>query len=254
MHDKVPGPIRTDQLGDLTEPQKLLIAEVIEHQFPGSRLESSPFTPLVVNQRRVETSDRLVSAGDAQDLDGFFSLVNEAIQDRLTRENIAETDRPIYVEAYPPEDIRSEAITFKLIKREPATTSQGKQMNHGRQDWRPKLREIVSDPSHPNKKLYVYGLLHDNVIELCCWARTNKAANARALWLERLMDDYRWFLKYRGVSELRYEGRLADQHTETAENKLHSRPLRYYVRTERISTWSANIVTQLLLGVTISDS
>tara|TARA_R110002020_G_scaffold268819_4_gene484142 strand:- start:19868 stop:20638 length:771 start_codon:yes stop_codon:yes gene_type:complete len=254
MADKVnPTNIRTEQLDEILQNNPFLVSKIIEQYYPATKLNrSGPFIPNSVNGRAVNIVDRLMTGGFSQDIDGFYNLIKLAIDDYLTRQNITDDNKVIFTENFTPQQFRSETISVKLVSREPGTTSQGKQMNRGRQNWRPELREIIDDPDHPNKKLRIYGQWFDNVIELCCWARTNKAANARALWLEQLMEDYMWFFKYEGVSAIRYEGRLADAYENIGDNAVHSRQLRYYVRTERITTVSEFVVQQILLNVALS--
>jgi len=251
-----PTAIRTDQLDEILENNPTIITDIIERFYPATRLkQEQQFVPVVYDGRnRAHVMDRLVSGGLSKDIDGVYSLIGQAINDKLTRERISAADRPIYTEDFNPENFRAETITASLISREPGTTSQGKHMNQGRQEWRPSLREMIDDPDHPNKKLRIYGQWFDNVIELCCWARTNKTANYRALWLERLMEDYMWFFKYEGVSGMRFNGRLADGFEDIGDNSVHSRRLRYYVRTERITTVSEFVVKEILLKVFAAET
>jgi len=219
---------------------------IIERVYPGSTLSGTQ-VPAFVDGRDVRITDRLLSVGDAQDINGFYSLMKEAIDDRLSRENIADRDKVKWTHEYPFDESRSEVITYKLISRCPGTTSQGKQMNKRRQDWRPKFRETLDDPDHTNKKLFVYGQVYDNLVELCCWAQTNKTADARALWLESLVDEYKWFIKYKGIAEVRYQERLADTFKAIGDNEWHGRPLRYFVSTEKITRYSQFVVRDLVV-------
>ena len=248
-----PGNIHDELIDDLLERNPTFIQELVECVTGPIKMHGAQ-VPVSVNGRDVKMNPHLMSTGDAKDIDGFYLLVQEVIADRLARENIAAEHRPIFTEENPPTDARSEVITFKLLSRCPGVISQGKQLAPGRQEWKGRHRDIMPDPDHPNKKLHIYSQVFDNVIELCCWAKTNKVANARALWLERLIADYTWYFKLSGVAQVRFHERTADMHeaNDTDGNKIFSRPLKFYVRTERISNVSEYVLGDILLKTTVA--
>jgi hypothetical protein len=250
-HGQIPiSPTDNPAIDKLLEHNYELLVDIIEGIAGGTTLKPSDFVPKYVKGRRVESTSRLQSGGNAKDIDEFYTLLQSALQDKQDRDNIVADDRVTLIHEYPPSEIRTELITYRLISRSCATTSQGHPMNKGRSDWKPKLRDVVPDPVHPNKKLLISGQLFDNLIELCCVARTAKVADQRALWLEDLMHQYAWFFTYQGVGQVLYMGRETDSHLEVGGNKLHSRPLRYFVQTEKIFSSSEYTLADLFIRVT----
>jgi len=253
--EKENNPFVNDELLEQLEQRADQITfNIVEGYFPTSTLKQGAQAPLYVKGRDVRFSERLTSRGAAKDIDGFFLLLKEALDDRLARENVTAENKLIFTHEYPFEESRAETITYKIIKRQPGTLSQGKQMNAQRQDYRMKLRTVIDDPDHANKKLYIYGQSYDNLVELSCWARTSKVVDARALWLENLIDEYKWFFKLEGVPEIRYEERLADTFKIVGNNGWHGRPLRYFVGTEKTSRCSSFVIRDLVMKVLTRNS
>ena len=246
--------IEIDKVQELFDNNPTLVNKLIERWYSSDTLPPNQFVPKSVDGRRSDYFDRLLSGEEAKNLNEFYVLVNEAINDRLDRENVPQDERLIFTEAWPPDAIKTETITYRLLERSPGTVSQGKLMNKEKQNWKPMLRQVLHDPDHPNKKLYIYGQWLDNMIELCCWARTSKVANARALWLEDLMEEYSWFFSYKGVSSVRFEGRGADSYQNINDNALHCRPLRYFVRTDRITKLSEFVINKILVNTFIDNN
>lgn len=248
--------INTELLEEFVTNNFHIITNIIEEQLGKTTLKSAQqYVPLSVKGRDVKDLRSILSRSPAVNINEVKGLIDQAINLQLTRDNVAEQNKLIFTQKGNPEEIRSETITWQLIQRKVGTTSQGKQMNERRHNYRPLLREIVYDPDVPNKKLYVYGQWFDNVIELCCWARSNEVADKRALWLEQLMQDYAWFFLYKGVSKMRYEGRMTDFEVDigkTEGNKLYGRPLRYYIRTERISHLSTYTLADVLINTRVT--
>lgn len=118
-------------------------------------------------------------------LDRFFELAGEII--KSAQKNIKESSQVYLVEEYPPEDFASygdEVISFKVIERKPG-------MMDKKGTSRPQRKSRYSyeylDENQPNKIITVETRPVDHVIEFCCWAKNNKIANKRALWLEKLL-------------------------------------------------------------------
>ena len=106
-----------------------------------------------------------------------------------------------------------------------------------------------------DKKL-VMGQFYDNMVEFTCWAQTNKAANARALWFEDLMLTYHWYFKWMGVQEVFFVRRLADNQLDgrLGGNTLKSRKLRYFVRTDRTYSLEEKTLRDIVLKVGVKST
>lgn len=186
----------------------------------------------------------------AADLQDFYQLLSKVMTQQQAMEGAAKTVK--LVEEYSPTVLQGEIITFALRKREPATFSQDSPFG-GVKNYKPILRETFPDPKTPGYLILVFGLLFDNLVELTCWALTNKAANLRALWLEDLILRHTWFFRQGGISQLLYFGREADGHLEVGGQRFHYRRLLYYVRTEKLYTITEKTIEDLLVVLKASS-
>ena len=100
-----------------------------------------------------------------------------------------------------------ETISIRLVRREPGRFSEGRPYEGDVRNLRPILRQVYDDPENPGYKRAEMGYWYDNTVRFTCWARTNKEADARALWFEALMEDYKWFYRLRGVNRVLFHGR-----------------------------------------------
>ena len=194
---------------------------------------------LAINAAELGASPRLRTPYPAQDIDGFFRLVGRAISAQQEAEGVQ--NPIIYTEEMPENDdnISSEVITYSVNMRKPGAAEQmgqgsimGDRVTRARKRM---FREAFDDPDHPGLKVYTYGQEFDNRVEFKIWAKTNKTANARAMWFENFMETWRWYFEASGVKMVLYEGRDADIHLSPENRKLVCRPLIYYVRTEKIT-------------------
>ena len=214
-----------------------------------------------------EVSDNL-TLWPAVDIDGFFDLVKDAVDDYQERKDISSQNKVIFSEEEPryhsdKQDVGvyTEYITFKLIERMPGKVQAGRMglgrmSKDGRREWAPQPRYIKKNTNDFLQREIVMGQFFDNVVEFTCWAQTNKSANARALWFQDLMAIYRWFFKAEGVSEVLFNERLEDESLDgkVGANNLKCRKLRYYVKTDRTFTIREAILRELIVNITPSTS
>jgi len=199
----------------------------------------------------------------AVDLPGFYALVKTAIEDIQERAGTSSQARVLFSEEEPQFHADrqqtgsiTEYISFRLIDRIPGKVSGGRHgaRTHGedgRREWVPRLRYIKQEPGEILTKTLVMGQFFDNVVEFSCWAQSNKAANARALWFQDLMSSYRWFFKASGVSEVYFVQQMEDNSFdgENGANKLKQRRLLFMIRTDRTFTLEESVLRQLLVKV-----
>lgn len=253
------GNIKDSELDEILETEVgYIVSSLIENMSirtsAQSTIEQGALAPKKVEGRDVDMVGRLRSPGGVKDIDGFYLLLQQAIEDKLDRQHIAEADRPIFTEDFNPDEIRAETITVCLKGRKPMSTGQGKHGSGGSQEWKARLRGIYDDPTKPNKKLYIFGRRYDNRVRIECYARTNKVANVRALWLEALMDEYMWFFRYEGCGQIRYDGRDEDGHKVIgSDNKLICRPLNYYIMTEKLFEISEYVMRSLIIKARLAE-
>ena len=117
----------------------------------------------------------------------------------------------------------------------------------------PRAWRNEEDPENPGYRRAVLGYWYDNMLTLTAWARTNKAANERALWLENVMEEYTWFFVYSGSQRVLYQGRRAEKLTEVENNKIYGRPIDYFVKTEKLRTVSTKTLEEIVVNLGISS-
>ena len=208
---------------------------------------------LAQNAADLAADPRLRTPFPAQDIDGFFRLVGQAINAQQTAEGV---QNPLkYTEDMPENDdnISGEVISYCVKERRPGAFEQVKQgaafMDRTARTRKKVFRESYDDPEHPGLKVYTYGQEYDNMVEFKIWAKTNKTANARAMWFEDFMEQWRWYFEASGVKRINYEKRGEDMHLSPENVKLVCRPLYYYVRTEKVT-----VVREYMLRSLVVDT
>ena len=69
-----------------------------------------------------------------------------------------------------------------------------------------------------------------HIIEFSCWSKSNRLANNRAIWLEKLLINNSWRYQTQGVERFYWEGRGPDTYMTSGEQRLFYRPMRFFVR------------------------
>jgi len=223
---------------ELTETEvKVLVQEVFENS--------------LVDPDVKRVADRSKTIGNSKSLREFYELVGQSIDNYEKRESVSVEHKIIFTEEEPDISSSTETVTYSLISREPGAFSQGAPLEGKVRNMRPMFREEGDDPENPGYRFMVLGYWHDNVVRLTCWARTNKAANARAEWLENLMEEYSWWYKAQGVNRVIFLGRRADIVVNIDNNKWYGRPIDYFVRTEQLRVFKEKTIEQILVNYTI---
>jgi len=230
--------LRTDILGTeiTTEPDRIKV--IVETQF-NELIRSSEF------------NERMKTPGKAKNIVEAMELVGEAIEDYQERTNKNADARVFFTYHKPDTDTKLEAISVHLIDREPGVMSRTSlKARHGAdkvRNLRPLTREITDDPDNPGYKRAILGYFYDNTIRLTCWARTNKAALERMMWLEEVMEQYQWFFQISGVSRVLYDGRGDDEVVVTSNNKIYGVSMDFFVRTERLRAISQKTLEEIYI-------
>lgn len=157
-------------------------------------------------------------------LDKFYSTLQDLLADAQKRE----TDPVSIVQEYPPEPFQSdEIITWRLISRKPAMMNR---KGTGRPQAKFRSMDTITTAALPNHTYIIRNRPLDHILEFTCWGKSNKIANRRALWLEKLLISWAWVFYAIGVEDFRFDGRLADLYQRVGEAKLYARPLRFKMR------------------------
>jgi hypothetical protein len=184
------------------------------------------------------------------DLPEFFTLLNQVIEQKQIQEGVAS---PVHLlEDYPPIDASQPIITYGLSRREPGLFSNHQPFAGGVKNYRPEFREAFEDPLNPGYLIVVMGQWFDNLVDLVCWAQTNKEANRLVDWLEDLMLSNTWFFRMKGITQLLYWGRQEDSKIDRGNIRFMARPLQYYIRTEKLLTISQKTIETILVNLDLA--
>ena len=183
--------LRTDILPELLTSESKRV--IIRNQF-GSILNTAD---------QISKIDRLRTPGPAKNLNEFYQLVQNALVDYEKRQNIIEDGKIFFTseDIDAPKD-KNITIAFSLVKRVPGSYSRGAPFEGDIANQKPILREVVDDPENPGYKRAIMGYWHDNQVRFTVLARTNKAANDKALWFENIMQEYSWYFTSQGVARV----------------------------------------------------
>lgn len=196
---------------------------------------------------------RATTFGNTKSLLDFYDLVRQTIEDYESRAGTPQGNRVKFTEEEPDVKSQSESIVFSLIERKPGQFAQGSPMSRNHSNYRPMMREEYQDPDNPGYKCVVNGYYYDSIVRFTAWAKTNKAANTRAMWFEDLMEEYSWWYKLQGVDRVLFWGRNSDQVIVVNDNKWYGRPMDYFVRTEKIRTFKQKTLEEILIKLSVTQ-
>jgi hypothetical protein len=182
-------------------------------------------------------------------LPGFFEIAASLIADAQTRAGTTGDNQVKLSEEYPPEEFQSfgdELICFRVLKREPAnmnTKATGRPQRSS--SW---YYETYS-AKYPNKVIVVESRPIDHIIEFSCWAKTNRLANARALWLEQLFINHAWAFQVKGAERFFWRDRGPDTYMTSNGQRLFYRPINFFLRYREFEVKATPMLTGFTLEV-----
>jgi len=177
------------------------------------------------------------------DLPRFFSIAADLIKDAQTRAGA--TTFVQLTEEYPPEpfdDIGDEVIVYRVLRREPAKMNA---KGTGRPHRKSTHYYDVISPEYPNKAVVIESRPVDHLIEFSCWGKSNKLANARALWLEKLFVNHAWAFTVQGVERFFWKDRGPDTYMTSGGQRLFYRPVNFFMRLREFEVKATSLVRQI---------
>lgn len=195
-----------------------------------------------------------VTPHPAKNIIEVMDLIKNAFEDYDKRTHVSEDAKVVISYEDPDRQAAFETVTIKLDKRQPGMYGQGKPFANTVKQLKPILREELDDKDNPGYKRAILGQWYDNSLLLTAWARTNKAANERALWIENVMEEYSWYFGYMGVSRPPiYQGRKEERTLNVEGNRYYGRPIEYYIRTEKIRTVSQKELEEVVIRMALAS-
>lgn len=236
--------LRTDILSEeiKTDPTRIKI------------FAETQFINILNSSQKLDSLGKTKTPGPAKNIVEVMDLLRQAIEDYEKRERINEDAKVHFLYENPDREAELESISCSLTERNPGMFAQGRPNESPVRQLRPLLRELLPDPDNPGYRRAVLGQFYDNTLTLTCWARTNKQANERALWLETVMEEYRWFFVYSGVNRVEYQGRRQEEVRQISNNKIYGRPIDYYVRTEKLRSVSQKELEEICVRLATVNS
>ena len=183
---------------------------------------------------------------------GFFDLVQNAIRSRENSDGVPDDKRLLIVANDPPEEIDTEAITYFLSARKRGKFSRGTAGSGGVTEVSSHVRSIQQHPEHLGEKLVTMGRFFDNWITFNVYARDDLTALKRVLWLEDVMDTFRWYFRVHGIQQVIEEGVGEKKHVTIGELELTKYPMSYFVRTEDTYQFGSQELKRIELDVDVS--
>ena len=179
----------------------------------------------------------------------FYELAADLVANAQDRAGILEGKRVKMIEEYPPEpfnDYGDEVITFRLLKREPAKmNTKGTARPHRKSTY---SYDVVRE-QNPNKVIVIESRPIDHLIEFNCWAKNNKLANSRALWLEKLFINHAWAFEVQGCERFYWRDRGPDTYTTTGGQRVFYRPVNFFVRFREFEVKAHPQIKQILFDI-----
>lgn len=219
---------------------------IIRDDLPSSEtLESSILAPVSINVEPLvdygfplDRAERSKSPNAARDVDTFHIVLEKIVNAAQQADGVSPGRIEVLLH-HPDKKFSSEIISVMLLSRQPGAFGSGGPNQAKVRALTPRLIEEVDDPENVGLKLQHYLILRDNEMVITNWALHPKVANDRALWLEDMFQFYGDFFQSQGFSKVIFLGRGKDENLEIEPgSRIFGRPMRYYIRTQRIYTQS----------------
>lgn len=194
---------------------------------------------------------RFLPNSEVLTLNKFFEIAQKLIKDAQVREGVIDSKLVQLSEEYPPvnyEDFGTELICYKIVSRTPGMmNTKGTGRPHRKSNY---YYEKV-DPNYPNKSIIVESRPVDHIIEFTCYAKTNKLANKRAIWLEKLLINSSFAFEVSGAERFYWKERRSDSYISIGQQKIFSRPIHFFLRFREFEAKAESILRRLIIESTI---
>ena len=185
---------------------------------------------------------------------GFFELVQNAIKSREIEDEVPEDKRLLVLAHDPPEEIDTEAVTFFLQRRLPGSFGRGTIGESKTRELIAHKRSEVQHPEHIGEKLITMGRRFDNTIKFHIYARDDLIALKRVLWLENVIDSFRWYFRIHGIYNV-LEIDVGDKERVTIGELVVTRyPMSYFVMTEDIYQFGSQELKSVELNIDLINN
>jgi hypothetical protein len=241
----------SDETSKLTEsvPEGLLVDDSVEvYLSDGEKIVSQYSVATELKNPYDFDPGKFLPNSTPMSLNRFFTIARELISDAQSREGVVDGSRVILTEEYPPEpfrDLGDELVAYRVLRREPAKMNA---KGTGRPQRKSMYYYDIIRPENPNKAVVIESRPVDHIIEFTCWGKTNKLANARAIWLEKLFINHAWAFVSQGVERFYWRDRGPDTYMTSGGQRLFYRPINFFVRFREFEVKATSLLKQIDLN------
>lgn len=228
---------------------KDIIINIIDSNGDVSNSVTAPEDFIINNPYNVNIGRLFSETERPMDLDRFFDVSSKLIQDSQEREGSNKFVK--LVEEYPPESMSEygdEVITFKVVERKPGMMNT---KGTGRPHRKATYSHEEKTPEYPNKIISIESRPVDHVVEFNCWGTSNKLVNKRAIWLEKLFVNSAFVFEKAGAERFFWKERLSDTYMTVGNQRLFSRPIRFFLRFREFDAKADSIIRQILIDIDV---
>jgi hypothetical protein len=214
----------------------------------GSTFEVQPSLPHFAAPHEL-TLPRLRSSLRAVDIDGFFTVVGQALALEMKLSEVPDGAHPVFVHTFPKERIAEEGKPFDVITWKVISAAMAPTDNAGSRI----PRKPFKIPGGPDPRATSYNLLTQmwwelGTAEFTIWSKSSDTRSTLLTWFHKLLMRYANVLKFfegRGVDMFQYVGRGEDSFETHEEQEVHFGTLTYQFRVQYLDTFSERQLEQL---------
>lgn len=191
---------------------------------------------------------------DSKDIHEFAALVENAMAEQQSVENIPDRDKVILRKAFTPNQMDNPCITWKVKNRKHGSFSQHSIHEDSKvREYSYHLREVVDDADDLGYTIWHYGQFMDNHIEFKIHANESPECDRLALWFENLMENFKWYFSLEGINRVFLLERQEEQYFERAGNFHYSIPMVYLVRTEKALSLKHKNLENIIINLCVKQ-
>lgn len=158
-----------------------------------------------------------------------------------------------FVEEYPQEEFWKfgyDVITYRIKSRRPASTSPDRS---GHKEYNHRYQNTEQLAGHPNQALEVRKRDIDHRIEFSAWSKSARLANARGLWLERILSDHSWIFIASGATRMQWEGNPVNVYHQIHGQRIYQRPVDFFVRIPEYKITSHSVLRDIEYEINLNQ-
>lgn len=189
---------------------------------------------------------------NAVDIPDAMMLVEAAIAEQQTLENVPDRSKIIFKKAHSDTFVDNVTITWKVKSRKPGLFDQVKiHEENGTREYTAHVRAISNDATDIGYSIIHYAQLMDSKIEFTISANSSIEADNAALWFEDLIEKFKWFFAFQGLNRIFFIERGEEVVEINGANKIFKVPMIYLLRTEKSTSLKTKDVENITINICV---